>query len=235
MVNDSQDSLVPATEVAISAAFLCVVNIGIIIGNFLVLIVVWRTSKLHEPNYFFLCNLSVADLLVGLIYCPLLIASVIKQSWVFGDPLCRAHSVIVSASLNASLMNLCAISVDRYFFITRPLRYTEIVTSRKTSIAIAFVWLHSIFWAIAPCSVGVNGYTKRVLPPASQIGMEKDWRTDRTLFLWDLFVFFFPFLLWSLHIQWSTKLRGSSCRTCRFLVWLKNNPREGTNQQKLFL
>ena len=150
MINDSQDSLVPTTEVAISAAFLCVVNIGIIIGNFLALIVVWRTSKLHEPNYFFLCNLSVADLLVGMIYCPLLMASVIKQSWVFGNPLCRAHSVIVSASLNASLMNLCAISVDRYFFITRPLRYTEIVTPRRTFITIALVWFHSIFWAIAP-------------------------------------------------------------------------------------
>lgn len=150
MVNDSQDSLVPVTEVTISATFLCVINIGIIIGNCLVLIIVWRNSKLHEPNYFFLCSLSVADLLVGLIYCPLLIASVIKQSWVFGNSMCHAHAVTVSISLNASLMNLCAISVDRYFFIRRPLRYTEIVTRRRTFITISFVWFHAIFWAIAP-------------------------------------------------------------------------------------
>lgn len=152
MTNDSlsTEAVLPVTEVAISAAFLCLVNIGMIVGNFLVLITVWCTSKLHEPNYFFLCSLSVADLLVGLIYCPLLIASIIKQSWVFGDLVCKAHAVTICISLNASLMSLCAISVDRYYFITKPLRYTEIVTSRKTVLAIAFVWFHSIFWAVSP-------------------------------------------------------------------------------------
>ena len=150
MMHDSQDSLVPVTEVVISATFLCLVNIGIIVGNFLVLIIVWRTSKLHKPRYFFLCSLSVADLLVGLIYCPLLIVSVVKQSWVLGTSMCQAHAVTVVISLNASLMNLCAISVDRYYFITKPLRYTEIVTRRKTVVSIAFVWLHSVFWAITP-------------------------------------------------------------------------------------
>lgn len=150
MFNDSQDSLVPVTEVVVSAIFLCPVNVGIIVGNLLVLIIVWRTSKLHEPNYFFLCSLSVADLLVGLIYCPFLIVSVVKQSWVFGNLMCHVHAVTVSISLNASLMNLCAISVDRYYFITRPLRYREIVTRRKTVVGIIFVWFHSVFWAIAP-------------------------------------------------------------------------------------
>ena len=156
MTNDSQDlisnetQLLPVAEVALSAAFLCLVNIGIIAGNFLVLMVVWRTSKLQEPNYFFLCSLSVADLLVGVIYCPLLIVTVIKQSWVLGNAVCLAHAVTICISCNASLMNLCAISVDRYYFITRPLRYTEIVTTQKTALAIVFVWLHSIFWAVAP-------------------------------------------------------------------------------------
>ena len=150
MFNGSQDSLVPVTEVVISAVFLCLINIGIIVGNFLVLIIVWRTSKLHEPNYFFLCSLSVADLLVGLIYCPLLIVSVVKQSWMFGNLMCHVHAVTVGISLNASLMNLCAISVDRYYFITSPLRYTDIVTRRRTVVSIVFVWFHSVFWAIAP-------------------------------------------------------------------------------------
>lgn len=150
MFNDSQDSLVPDTEIIISATFLWLVNIGIIVGNLLVLIVVWRTSKLHEPNYFFLCSLSVADLLVGVFYCPLLIVSVVKKTWVFGKLMCHVHGVTVSISLNASLMSLAAISVDRYYFITRPLRYRDIVTRRRTVLSIVFVWIHSVFWAIAP-------------------------------------------------------------------------------------
>ena len=151
MFNDSQDSPVPVTEVVFSAIFLSFINIGIIVGNLLVLIIVLAHVQTSRAQLFsFLCSLSVADLLVGLIYCPLLLVSVVKQSWVFGNSMCHVHAVTVGISLNASLMNLCAISVDRYYFITRPLRYGDIVTRRRTVISIVFVWLHSVFWAIAP-------------------------------------------------------------------------------------
>lgn len=142
--------LYPSAEVWASVSFLCIVNIAIIVGNSLVLLIVWRTLQLHEPNYFLLCSLSLADLLVGIIYAPLLIVSVVKQSWVLGEAVCHVHAVIICVSLNASLMNLCAISVDRYFYITRPLRYPEIVTTQKTIFVIVMVWAHSLFWAFAP-------------------------------------------------------------------------------------
>ena len=201
MNNDSQDlisnetPLLPVAEVALSAAFLCFVNIGIIVGNVLVLIVVWRTSKLHEPNYFFLCSLSVADLLVGVIYCPLLIASVVKQSWVFGDAVCLAHAVTICISCNASLMNLCAISVDRYYFITRPLRYTEIVTRRKTTLGIVFVWLHSIFWAVAPL-FGWGEYTFEEGTSTCKPNYSGQGLVDKSYALGlPLFCFLFPVLV----------------------------------------
>lgn len=173
MFSDSQDSVVPVTEVVVSAIFLCLVNIGIIVGNLLVLFIVWRTSKLHQPNYFFLCSLSVADLLVGLIYCPLLIVSVVKHSWIFGNLMCHVHAVTVGISLNASLMSLGAISVDRYYFITRPLRYRDIVTRRRTGFSIALVWVHSVFWAIAPL-FGWGEYTYE----ASTATCKPNWKGE---------------------------------------------------------
>ena len=150
MINESEDLSIADLEVAISATFLGFVNLGIVVENCLVLLIVWRTAKLHKPNYYLLCSLSVADLLVGLFYCPLLIVSVVQRSWKLGNILCDIHAVTICISLNASLMSLCAIAVDRFYFITKPLSYKGIVTTRRAVVSIAFVWLHSVFWAVVP-------------------------------------------------------------------------------------
>ncbi|XP_068671619.1 melanopsin-like [Montipora foliosa] len=182
-------------EVWLSVAFLCIVDCGMIAGNLLVLTVVWRTLHLHEPNYFFLCSLSVADLLVGMIYCPLLIVSAIKQSWPFGDAVCHFHAVVICISLNASLLNLCVISIDRYLYITRPLRYPEIVTTKKTILTIVFLWFHSIFWAIAPL-FGWGEYTYEESTATCKPNWSGQGQTNRTYALGlALFCFLFPVLV----------------------------------------
>ena len=112
--------------------------------------VVWRTRNLHKPNYCFLSSLGVADLLVGVFYCPLLIASVLKHGWAFGVPLCNAHAFAICLSLNASLMSLAAISVDRYVFITKPLKHGRIFSARRTAAIVGGLWSHSLLWAVAP-------------------------------------------------------------------------------------
>lgn len=222
MFNDSQDSLVPLTEVVISATFLCLVNIGIIAGNLLVLIIVWRTSKLHEPNYFLLCSLSVADLLVGLIYCPLLIVSVVKQSWAFGSLMCHIHGVTVSISLNASLMNLCAISVDRYYFITRPLRYKEIITCRKTIFAIVFVWIHSVFWAIAPL-FGWGEYTYEASTATCKQKFDGEGLVDKSYSLCLAVVcFLFPVLVMIIAYSMIYKTARKQLRNIQIPVGVTN-------------
>lgn len=49
-----------------------------------------------------------------------------------------------------SMINLLAISVDRYVVITKPLQTIHWSSKRRTALAILMVWLYSLAWSLAP-------------------------------------------------------------------------------------
>lgn len=50
----------------------------------------------------------------------------------------------------ASMINLLAISIDRYVVITKPLQTIHWRSKRRTTLAILMVWLYSLAWSLAP-------------------------------------------------------------------------------------
>lgn len=50
----------------------------------------------------------------------------------------------------ASMINLLAISIDRYIVITKPLQALHWSSKRRTALAILMVWLYSLAWSLAP-------------------------------------------------------------------------------------
>ncbi len=49
-----------------------------------------------------------------------------------------------------TVLNLCAISIDRYLAVTRPVRYRSIMTSKRAKIFIACVWVLSFIICFPP-------------------------------------------------------------------------------------
>lgn len=49
-----------------------------------------------------------------------------------------------------SMINLLAISVDRYIVITKPLQAIQWTSKKRTCFIIALVWLYSLAWSLAP-------------------------------------------------------------------------------------
>ena len=64
--------------VAISILFLMIINILVIGGNILVILSVFGTHKLRTTTNFFVVNLAVADLLVGLAVIPFALSSEVR-------------------------------------------------------------------------------------------------------------------------------------------------------------
>lgn len=125
---NATDSTSPATslrsdvEVYIQVILLVLISIGSVVGNAFVVAIIIFNHKLHKPTYYFIGSLASADFLVGAIYIPFYIVSSLAQEWYLSMAWCKWHAAFISLSLNASLMTLCLVSVDRFLAITDPLR-----------------------------------------------------------------------------------------------------------------
>ena len=69
-----------------------------------------------------------------------------------------------------SMINLLAISLDRYIVITKPLQAIRWISGRRTMVVILLVWLYSLAWTGAPL-LGWNRYTLEV----HGLGCSLDW------------------------------------------------------------
>ena len=116
------------------------------IGNALILFALHKETSLHSPTKLLLRNLSVSDLLVGVISEPVVIAywmSVVFKQW----SICRLAlgSAFISTYVlgPVSLLTLTSISVDRLLALTLGLRYRQVVTLKRIWVIIISFWVLS--------------------------------------------------------------------------------------------
>ena len=109
-------------EIFTQVTVLVIICVGSVFGNAFVVGIIISHYKLHKPTYYFISSLAVADFLVGALYIPFYIASSVARHWQLSFAWCKWHAAFISLSVNASLMTLCLVSVDRFLAITDPLR-----------------------------------------------------------------------------------------------------------------
>lgn len=136
---------------------LSIVVISIIIGNSLVITAVALYGKLRKSiSNSFIASLALADLLLGLLVLPLSLSQAIFGYWSFGEFMCKAWLIVDIWVCTASILHLCAISLDRYLAIAYPLRYPRLMTHRRCRIICLAMWLLS-FVICFPASIQWEG------------------------------------------------------------------------------
>lgn len=121
-----------------------------VIGNCLVCISVAIVKRLQTPSNLLIVSLAVADLLVAIFVMPLAATLQIYGVWVLSPEVCDMWTTTDVLLCTASILNLCMISVDRYFVITRPFQYAMKRTPRRMAIMITIVWVVSAVVSIPP-------------------------------------------------------------------------------------
>lgn len=95
-----------------------------ILGNLSVIIAIRVNRKLRaRPTYHFIQSLAAADLALGVFVLPFSISLQIQQQWLFGDILCSVWAASDVLCCTASILSLCAISLERYLGVTQPLKH----------------------------------------------------------------------------------------------------------------
>ncbi|XP_063389453.1 probable G-protein coupled receptor No18 [Cydia fagiglandana] len=116
-----------------------------VIGNTLIISAVVTTKRLRTVTNCFVTSLAAADLLVGIFVMPPAIAVHITGKWELGWILCDIWISLDILLCTASILSLCAISVDRYLAVTRPLSYSRRRRSKKLALTmIFFVWISAM-------------------------------------------------------------------------------------------
>ncbi|XP_055639936.1 adipokinetic hormone/corazonin-related peptide receptor variant I [Toxorhynchites rutilus septentrionalis] len=96
------------------------------IGNITVLtLIIRRRIKTHSRIDMMLTHLAIADLMVTFLMMPLEIAWAYTVRWMAGDIMCRLMAFFRTFGLYLSSFVLVCISVDRYFAVLQPLKFSK--------------------------------------------------------------------------------------------------------------
>ncbi|GMS79852.1 hypothetical protein PENTCL1PPCAC_2027 [Pristionchus entomophagus] len=139
-------SLITSPQWRFTHLLLFLLNLTVVLGNFVVIFVVLFDRKLRVvTTNKFIASLAISDLLVGIVVMPLsLYSKIYNDEWNLGFTWCQLHLVSGVFSSTASIVHLVAISLDRYFAIMFPTEYQRHSVSTGTFPYIIMMWLMAL-------------------------------------------------------------------------------------------
>ncbi|XP_041112205.1 D(4) dopamine receptor-like [Polyodon spathula] len=133
----------------------------IILGNILVCLSVLTERSLKTATNYFIVSLAVADLLLAILVLPLYVYSeFLGGIWTLNTSICDALMTMDVMLCTASILNLGAISVDRYIAVVVPLKYNRNQFSMQQLVLITATWVLS-FGVASPVIFGLNRVPQR--------------------------------------------------------------------------
>ncbi|OCT72568.1 D(2) dopamine receptor A isoform X1 [Xenopus laevis] len=134
----------------------------IVFGNVLVCIAVSREKALQTTTNYLIVSLAVADLLVATLVMPWAVYMEVVGEWRFSRIHCDIFVTLDVMMCTASILNLCAISIDRYTAVAMPMLYnTRYSSKRRVTVMISVVWVLS-FAISCPLLFGLNNTGSKV-------------------------------------------------------------------------
>lgn len=144
------DSSGVSVRAALTGCILLVLIVSTLLGNTLVCLAVIKFRHLRSKvTNFFVISLAVSDLFVAVLVMPWKAMSEVAGCWLFGD-FCETWIAFDIMCSTASILNLCIISLDRYWAISSPFRYERKMTQRVAFIMISVAWTLSILISFIP-------------------------------------------------------------------------------------
>ncbi|XP_062320635.1 D(1C) dopamine receptor [Osmerus eperlanus] len=124
--------------------------VSTLLGNTLVCAAVVKFRHLRSKvTNFFVISLAVSDLFVAVLVMPWEAISEVTGTWLFGR-FCGIWIAFDIMCSTASILNLCIISVDRYWAIASPFKYERKMTHRVAFIMIGVAWTLSVLISFIP-------------------------------------------------------------------------------------
>ncbi|VDK17313.1 unnamed protein product [Anisakis simplex] len=171
-------------------------SIGII-GNILVITVVYKVKGMITPTNCYLVSLAASDCLFFIATAPteLSYLHLEETEYIFGYFGCALFTFLPYLAINSSSLSIVAFTVERYIGICHPIRARYICTVTRAKTIISAIWLFCIIYNspwlyLASLRIDNGEYS-------CSFKLERDHFTYKVMFLGDLLGFYvIPMLLY---------------------------------------
>lgn len=120
--------------------FLCFVYIMTVLGNGVLLSVIYQVRTLHTPKYMIVFNLALVDLCGSTALIPKLLDTFLFDRKYIVYEACLSYMFFVLFFVSMQSWTLVTMSYDRFIAICFPLRYHSIVTKPAIAAMLLFTW-----------------------------------------------------------------------------------------------
>ncbi|XP_019615083.1 PREDICTED: probable G-protein coupled receptor No18 [Branchiostoma belcheri] len=148
-------------EVTAISITIVIIILLTIVGNVLVCMAVFMERSVQRVQNWFIASLAISDLAVGLVIMPPALVNELMGYWYFGRVMCEVFLALDVFACTASILNLCMISVDRYWSVTQAVQYFKNTNSKRAGCMIAAAWVLSAVISLPPL-FGLFGWQAQV-------------------------------------------------------------------------
>ncbi|XP_033098703.1 adenosine receptor A3-like [Anneissia japonica] len=125
-----------------------------IIGNFIVILSVYRKRQ-KTPGMIFISSLAIVDFLTGLVGVPLsMVAGLVRRQFLYRNNCAIWYYMPATIFIYISVVNLLAITIERFLAIKYPLRYHVWMSVEKAIKISICVDLFGVVLAGSPFAIG---------------------------------------------------------------------------------
>ncbi|KAM6185005.1 olfactory receptor 6N2-like [Rhynchocyon petersi] len=119
-------------------------------GNALIVLIVALDGRLHTPMYFFIGNLSLAELWYTNVTVPKMLTNFLSLQGVISVPSCITQYYFFFSLAATELFILTTMAFDRYAAICRPLHYALLLNPRTCGTLAGVCWFTGFLCPMFP-------------------------------------------------------------------------------------
>ncbi|XP_039971898.1 neuromedin-U receptor 2 [Xiphias gladius] len=169
-------------------------------GNLLTCAVIAKHKKMRNPTNLYLVSLAASDLLVLLFGMPLEIYELWQNyPFPFGEGGCYFKTFLFETVCFASILNVTALSVERYIAVVHPLKTRYLSTNQHAKQVITIVWVVSMICAIPNTSLhGIFYLPERMEESATCTVLKPLWIYNLVMQITTVCFYFVPMMVISM-------------------------------------
>ena len=135
-----------SAEVNLKAFAYCLIAIGSLLGNSLVILVILKNRKMRSPINYLIINMASSDILFTVFVIPRLIVELYSAphrwfvSGIFGSLLCKLDYFVQDIATAVSILSLVAIAFDRFYGVVYAMNSGLFSRGKICGLVLASTW-----------------------------------------------------------------------------------------------